>query len=386
MGFNFFKWLAGKTEEPPRPVSGTEFFDLSTDLYIRELAFHACENLVGNAISKCEFKTYLHGAEHKGPEYYLWNLAPNQNQNSAAFLHKLIHQLYNERCALVIEHCGKLYIADSFERQEYALYDDLFRQVIVGDYVFSKTFTQSDVLFFELTSQDMRAITNGLYLSYGKLIAYGMKGYQKSRGTKGTLSVEAQIMQNKEFKRQYEELRNADFRRFAEAENAVLPLFRGMEFKELGSKTYSQDSTRDIRAMIDDVTDFTARAYGIPPALLNGTVQDVSSATEQLLTFCIDPLADSLQKEINRKRCEPEELAQGNYLRIDTSKMKHVDLLVSAGNIDKLVSSGVVCINDIRALLGQPLIPEEWAWRHFITKNYSTVAEVLATLEKGEEP
>lgn len=383
MGFNFFKWLAKRAGEPPQPVSGTDFFDLGTDLYIRELAFHACENLVGNALSKCEFKTYRRGEEKKGAEYYLWNLAPNQNQNSTAFLHKLVHQMYNERCALVVENGGKLYIADSFERREYALYDDLFSQVTVGDFTFSRTFAQSDVLFFELTCENMRAITKGLYQSYGKLIAYGIKGYQKSRGTKGTLAVEAQIMQNKEFKRQYEELRNADFKRFAEAENAVLPLFRGMEFKELGSKTYSQDSTRDIRAMIDDVTDFTARAFGIPPALLNGAVQDVTSATEQLLTFCVDPLADNIQEEINRKRYGPTGLARGDYLQIDTSRMKHVDLLSSASSIDKLVSSGVVCINDIRALLGQPLITEDWAWQHFITKNYSTVADLLA-LEGGE--
>ena len=54
--------------------------------------------------------------------------------------------------------------------------------------------------------------------------------------------------------------------------------------------------------MIDDVVDFTARGFGIPPALLNGSVQDVSSATEQLLTFFADPLADMLEEEMVRQR------------------------------------------------------------------------------------
>lgn len=384
MAFNFFRWLSGKTAQEPEPVTFAEFFDLSTDLYIRELAFQSCVNLAGNALSKCEFKTYDGNVEKKGDEYYLWNVEPNQNQNSSAFLHKLVHQLFNNRTALVVQYGGKLHVADSFTRREYALYDDLFEQVTVGDFTFSQTFRQSDVLFFEVASEDMRRLTNGLYLSYGKLIAYGIQSYQKSRGTKGAMSVNVQMMGNDEFKRRYEAIQNEGFKRFANADNAVLPLYEGMNFTELAHKTYSQENTRDIRSMIDDVTDFTARAFGIPPALLDGSVQDVGAATDQFLTFCVDPLVDNIQEEIMRKRYGRQALARGDYIRIDTSSIKHIDLLSASANIDKLVSSGVVCTNDIRALLGQPLILEPWAYAHFMTKNYSTVAELLKALEGGE--
>lgn len=384
MAFNFFRWLSGKTAQEPEPVTFAEFFDLSTDLYIRELAFQSCVNLVGNALSKCEFKTYDGNVEKKGDEYYLWNVEPNQNQNSSAFLHKLVHQLFNDRTALVVQYGGKLHVADSFTRREYALYDDLFEQVTVGDFTFNQTFRQSDVLFFEVASEDMRRLTNGLYLSYGKLIAYGIQSYQKSRGTKGAMSVNVQMMGNDEFKRRYEAIQNEGFKRFANADNAVLPLYEGMNFTELAHKTYSQENTRDIRSMIDDVTDFTARAFGIPPALLDGSVQDVGAATDQFLTFCVDPLVDNIQEEIMRKRYGRQALARGDYIRIDTSSIKHIDLLSASPNIDKLVSSGVVCINDIRALLGQPLILEPWAYSHFMTKNYATVAELLKALEGGE--
>ncbi|MDE6880407.1 MAG: phage portal protein, partial [Oscillospiraceae bacterium] len=77
------------------------------------------------------------------------------------------------------------------------------------------------------------------------------------------------------FKETFEEIKNAGFRKFAQAESAVLPMWKGMKYTALGSKTYNADTTRDIRAMIDDVTDFTARAYGIPPVLLSGSVQNV---------------------------------------------------------------------------------------------------------------
>lgn len=382
MAFQFFKWLL-RARDAPEAVTMEEFFDLFTDTYVRELAFQSCVNLTANAISKCEVKTYLKGGETKGAEYYLWNLSPNQNQNSSAFWHKLIQRMYEDRAALVVENAGKLYVADAWTRKEYALYDDEFSQVAVGGFTFRRTFAASEVLFFELAAQDAKPVVDGLYESYAKLIACGMKGYQKSRGEKGTLELDANAAGDKRFQETFEEIKNQGFRRFAEAENAVLPMWKGMKYTSLASKTYNSDTTRDIRAMIDDVIDFTARGFGIPPALLNGSVQDVDSATSQFLTFCVDPLADNIQEEINRKRNGLAGLRRGDYVKIDTNRIKHIDLLDAAGSIDKLVSSGVECINDIRALLGQPLIPEEWANRHFITKNYAQVADLLAEFEKG---
>ena len=57
----------------------------------------------------------------------------------------------------------------------------------------------------------------------------------------------------------------------------------------------------------------------------------------------------------------------------------------AGGSIDKLISSGVECVNDVRALLGQPLINEDWAWKHFITKNYAEIEKVLKALVEGEQ-
>lgn len=385
MAFNFFRWILG-TQAAPTAVTDGEFFDLFADTYIRELAFGCCANLVANAISKCEVKTYVGNEERKEREYYLWNFEPNQNQNSTAFWQKLVHTMYRDREALVIENGGKVYVADSYTRKKYALYDDVFSQVAVGDFTFNRTFTASEVLFFELSAENMKRITDGLYASYGKLIRCGMRGYQKSRGEHGTLTLDTSIAGDKKFQETYEAIKNEGFKKFVESENGMLPLYKGMKYDSLtGGKQYNADTTRDIRAMIDDVTDFTARGFGIPPVLLNGSVQDVNSATSQLLTFCVDPLADNLAEEINRKRNGYANVAKGTYHRIDTSSVKHIDLLDAAGSIDKLISSGCECINDIRVLLGQPIIPEPWAYEHYITKNYATVAELLRQME-GAKP
>lgn len=383
-------WLIDKFGCSPVPVNfnDKEYYDeyasLVADVYIREMAFWSAVNLVANAVSKCEFKTYLNGKEVKGREYYLWNVEPNKNQNSSVFLHKLIAKLYRDNECLVIEQNGQLLVADNFIRKPYALYDDVFTQVQVGDFTFQRSFTQSEVLYYKLNEENVRKLVNGLYESYSKLITYSMKAYQRSRGTKGIFKYDSIPVAGTDERKAFDALINEKIKKWMEGDNAALPLGRGQEWKELQHKTYSNESTRDIRAQVDDIFDFTARAFGIPPALLRGDVQDTSKAIDQLLTFCIDPLTDMLSEENNRKRNGYEGFSQGTYQKIDTKSIKHVDLLSVATQIDKLIGSGSFCINDIRKAVGDEIIDEPWAWQHFITKNYETVENALKALEGGE--
>ena len=301
-------WLIDKFSGKPVPVnfSDKDMFDeyasLVFDIYIREMAFWSAVNIVANAVSKCEFKTYLNGKEDKGKEYYLWNIEPNKNQNSSRFLNKLIAKLYRDNECLVIEQNGQLLVADSFNRKPYALYDDVFTEVRVEDFTFARSFAQSEVLYYQLNEENIRKLINGLYESYSKLIAYSMKAYQRSRGTKGIFKYDTLPVAGTPEREAFDALINKKIKQWMEGDNAALPLGRGQEWKELQHKTYTNESTRDIRAQIDDIFDFTARAFGIPPALLRGDVQDTSKAIDQLLTFCVDPLVDMIQEEINRKR------------------------------------------------------------------------------------
>lgn len=387
MAFEFWRRLfAG---DPKRvsveEISEDELFGLSAELYVRELAFWSCVNIVGNALSKCEFKTFVNGAETKGPEWYAWNVSPNLNQNSSGLLHRLVAQLFRNNEALVIEERGNLLVADSYSRKPYALYEDVFSQVQVGDFTFERSFVQSEVLFIQLAERDMRVLVNGFYETYRKLLDYSMRSYQKSRGTKGVLELDTMAAGDAKFQETYDDIKNRRFRTFAEAENAVLPLWKGMKYSDLGSKTYSNEGTRDIRAMINDVSDLTAKAFGIPPALLSGEVQGTADAMDQFLTFCIDPLCDMLQEEINRKRSGMAGVLAGTYVRIDTKCIKHVDLLSVATAIDKLISSGAFCVNDIRELVGEAPLDEPWAKKHFVTKNYETIEEALLSLQAENE-
>lgn len=301
-------------------------------------------------------------------------------------MHKLISQLYRHNECLVIEEGigGQFLVADSFQMTEYALYDNTFTGVTVGNFTFNKTFKMSEVMYFKLAEKDMRRVINGIYEGYGKLLSYGMKAYQKSRGNRGVLNYETIAQGNEAAKTAFDDLMNNRFKKFFTAENAVLPLPKGYNYTDIGSKTYSNEGTRDIRAMVDDISDFTAKGFSIPPALARGDIAGIADAMTSFLTFCIDPLTDMVAEEINRKRNGYSGMSKGTYLKIDTRAILHVDVLSISTAIDKLIGSGAYSINDIRKLTGDEPIDEPWAWEHYMTKNYSTVEEVMTAL--GLEP
>ena len=383
MGFDLFGWFSKKMAGPEtraKPGSITEEERLIGSLYIRELAFWSIVNRIAGAVSKCEFRTYKDGKEVRDREYYLWNFEPNSNENANTFIMKLLGQLYRNNEALVVDFSGQLLVADSYQRTSYALYPDVFHGVTVGDMTFERTFSASEVLYFQLNSEDMHKLISGMYGEYSKLLEYAMKAYQKSRGHKGILKIDAQAQADDAFDERLSDLLNTQFKGFFRGDNAVLPLYDGYSYEDLGSKTYSTESTRDIKALSDDIYEYTARAFGFPPALALGNVQDTSKAVDELLTFCIDPLVDLLETEINRKRNGFDGFKRGDRLRIDTTHIRHIDLVDVSGSIDKLISSGCYTINDIRRLTGDDPIYEDWADRHFLTKNYSDITAAAEPL------
>lgn len=389
----FFDWLAGKLAGKVIPLDGSGWCDdpvlnrMMRETVIRELAFETAANMIANSISKCEFQTYVKNEEVKGREWYLWNMEPNRNQNSTAFIHQWLNTLLRKNECLIVEVNHQLLVADSFKRVPYALYDDIFEEVKVGSLTFNQSFLASDVLFFQLNSRNMKRITDAMFSSYSKLISYAMNAFQQSRGRRGVLKADAMFRGNEEERQKIVAMVQGWFKQYFEADNAVLPLPNGYDYIEKDGKTYAAESTRDIRALVDDIFDFTANGFGIPPALMRGNVASIKDAMDLYLTFGIDPLADNLMEEINRKRAGFEDVIQGTRLVIDTSAIKHIDLLSVAPNVDKLIASGVQSVNDILRMLNKPPIDEDWADAHYMTRNYDTAERVLegTAAEAGEQ-
>ena len=340
----------------------------------KEMALLTCTNIITATLGRCEFVTYNEGDAAKRNEWRLWNVQPNQNQNAQQFRAQLIHTLVGKGEALVIELESGIYVADSFTASDDVVKERLYSDVAVGSLTLNRKFKEHEVMHFAMPDSAWMKTFDSLAQAYASVINSGVKGYRRAQGMKGTLSIDAiQMSANPKIQKAYEALKGAEYKQFADAESAVLPLYKGMEYTDTTQKTYSNQNSRDIRAMVDDLTDFAARMLGIPPVLVNGSVQDTASARRQLVSDCIIPLAKILDCEISRKRYTAGDIERGTMLEVDTSRAIYVDWLTAAQGIDKLIASGAASVNDVRGLLGLPLIDKEWANRHYLTKNYGDI-------------
>lgn len=372
--------IAGTNKEvvDVKALEGLE--EAFNDALLSTLAFWSCVNKITNAFLKCEFRTYKANEEFKGEEYYRWNISPNQNQSAAQFMTKLLAQLYSRNEALVVEVGKNLYVAESYSLEKFALKDYVFTGVTFDGYTLSDTFLMEDVLYFKLNNCDVRRLVNRIGDNWRKVLNYATTAYRTNSGTHGIMRIDGSGQFGDDFSKELDDLMQNRVKPFFEGQNTVLPLYEGWQYEQLDKKNYSESSTRDIKNLADDVYDFTARAFAVPPALLRGEVQDTEKAIDELITFCIDPLAVTIEDELNRKLYAKGRYLNGNYVKISTRNIKHKDIFELATPIEKLIGSGAFSVNDILRELGEPLSNEEWADAHFMTKNFSTIQDFLEGL------
>lgn len=354
-----------------------QFDQGSTKIAAEMFAIQTAINLISGCIAKCEFKTYLCGKENKGQDYYNWNFEPNINQNSTEFISKLINKLLFNGEALVITCNGQYIVVDSFTQKEYALLENYFENVTVKDFTFRCKFNMSDVFYFKLNDHNITTLLDNLIKGYDNLMNMALGKYKRAGGRKGTFKMESIPSGDTEKGKKLKKLFDEDFKEYFQAENAVLPLYKGDEYTEIpgeGSKKSTSELT-DIRSLLEEEFIHVAQAYKIPPALLLGNIANVSEVTNNLLTFCIDPITDLLQTEINRK-LYGKAVLKGSKMVIDTTCILHVDVFTIADKIDKLLSDGIYSIDEIRAKIKESSLNKDWSEKHWITKNLSEITKI----------
>jgi HK97 family phage portal protein len=370
---DFFRDIfSGKDTVYVKERAESEKFKLAIEGFSVQMAI----NLIAGLIANCEFKTYIKGAEIKADDYYLWNIEANDNQNSSQFMQELVSKLLYNNEALVLYVNDKLLIADSFNVAEYALFPNTFSSVTCGNLPFDRTFSIPDVLYFKLNNHNIRMLLSGLMVGYSQLLDMAIGKYKRAGGRKGTAKINKTKSGDTDYEKKIDDFFNHRMKSYFENENAVAVMPNGVEYTEIGGDGSKKSTSEigDISGLTKEAMARVAQAFRIPPALLQGDISDVSSLIDQLLTFCIDPLVDLLETEINRKRYGKAAYLAGSYLKIDTTCIKHIDIFSVAVQADKLLSDGIYSVDDLRTKLGEMPLNTWWSKQHVRTKNYEPLA------------
>lgn len=380
-----FVGLKPKTEE--QRVIMKAILCAENEFNLRRLSYKICVNMIANAIGRCEMKVYDRKQEVRDSLYYLWNYSPNTNENSTAFWHHLIEVLYANNEALMIETSPRttrkgtslpaVVVADSFtQAHRYPARQNEYEDVVAGEVTYNKTFRERDVYHIQLHAEEINTVRQGVVDAYNKLASQVAAAYSWAEGHHMKVKVSTVAQGDSNFKEKFQNLLNDQVKPFFSGGNTILPEFSGYEWSYFEPQTSgSSNYVSDVKALTEEIWNFTAQAFGIPLVLVQGKVEATKDATSRFLTNVIDPLCDQIGEEITRKEYDLDDWLAGSYVAMDSSTITHFDLFDEAASIEKLIGSGVYSVNDIRRAAGQPRIEETWADEHYMTLNISPLNE-----------
>ena len=369
-----------------KTMEGSCYTDtLPAQIYYKELAIQSCVSIIANALVMSEFQTFEKGIEQRKDIHYLLNVAPNKNQNAVEFWHEVITKLIYDNECLIVMLDDELFVAEDFHQDEYVYYQDVYSNVSVRGLPINRKFQDEEVLYLKLNDKNVKKVIDGLYSDYSQLLVAAIKGYKKANGFKGILKIDGQMPTDDESVAELEEMLNVQFKQYIENDNAIMPLSDGMELKESDSNKGVLKDTRDIKKLIDDIIEIVCMAINVPVGLVKGDVAGVADQTDNFLMLRINPLAKIITTELNRKMYTKSQYLSKTYVKMDTQKIRLVDLGKIATAADLLFRIGVHNMDDNRELVGKERLNTEESTQYYVTKNYNSVVSQNETLKGGDE-
>lgn len=344
-------------------------------IYYKELAIQTAINIIANAISKCEIKTYENNKEVQNTNYYILNVSPNLNENSSQLWHKAVEKMIYENEAILVAQHNNIYCADSYCVDENVTYGNTYRGITIDTFQMNKSFKSNEVIRLKLNNRNVTTLINTLNDQYGDLLGYTIASYKKSNGSKYKLILDQVKASDENFQKTFREVIQKQVQDFVKNDNAVYPQYRGYDLVDM-SPTKSDSS--DFRNLRKELFEIVAQAFNIPISLMFGNVTNIDEVVKVFLTFCVDPIAELISEELTRKVYYGYHTwKKGNYIKVDTSTINHIDILDVAEKADKLISSGTCCIDEVRTIIGFDKLNTDFSTQHFVTKNYDTVENRL---------
>lgn len=344
--------------------------------------------LYGSLLSQCDFVTYVNGEVVEKDVWYRLNVEPNPNQSSSEFMRQLAQRLVFNGEALVIKTSDEnLYVASDFQKGMTQLiptnftnvYVDIYGDGTVMPYQLTGTFSGENCIYIQYKNQNALNYIKQMGEMYANLI----KNVERSGNTamKYTMNIDMTAINglNINLGKNLEQIINEDFKALVNDSSALVPLYNGMDVKVLNPNSYNaQNSTtasQNINTMFEDILINVGRIYNVPKSFMLGTYE--KNDMDEFLTFGLDPLSSLIGECFNRKYYGKKQILNKTYCRLDTKKVKHFDILTISDTINKLVSSGVYSINEVRTLLDETLIDGEIGDKHWVTRNYAVIGDYL---------
>jgi HK97 family phage portal protein len=350
-------------------------YETSQRAYLKKLALETCINFIGRTISQSDFRFMQKGKRQFNDWHYLLNVRPNTDQSAADFWQKFIYELiYENEVLVILTDTNDLLIADSFTRDEYAVYPDVFRDVTVKDYTFQRTFRMDEVIYLTYNNEKLTSFMDGMFNDFADLFSRMIEVSLRNNQIRGTVDIDSTQQLNQENKAKLQNFIDKLFDSFRNNSVAIVPKLKGFDYNEVARGENNGSSVDELTKLINSLIDSVANILGIPKALIHGDLSDYQTSIKAYVKFCISPLVKKIRDELNNKLILKKDYLNGS--KIDINGVTEKDLIDNAEAVDKLVASGAFTRNEVRELFGAERSDNQELDKFVITKNYQSAGAI----------
>lgn len=347
-------------------------------LNLSKLAIEKAIMMIAKAIAKSDILIQTESKEKRKKEYRL-NVQPNDNECGTVFWTEVVKQLLTEQEALIIPLSGKYYRATSWSHTNEVMMKRVYKDVMLScggeNLTIFSTFQSDEVIHLRYDNARIRLYLQNVVGQFDKTMdsinammqLSSQPRFKLKLGTNALSFREKQadgtdkVMTKDQYVLKIKKLLTSDaLEVLTEQENA------SVEQLQINTAVKAEE----LAKMALQINNEVANAFDIPEAVFNGNITEKSDATNEFITYAVSPVAEVINDTLTAYAVgEDDYCSKNEKVMVWLARFKHVDVVDSAVNLDKLRGIGFH-LDEIRGMVGYPLLNTEFSTERALTKNY----------------
>lgn len=358
-------------------------------LNLSKLAIEKAIMMIAKAIAKSDILIQTESKEKNKKEYRL-NVQPNDHECGTVFWTEVVKQLLTEQEALIIPLNGKYYRATSWSQTNEVTLKRNYKDVMLScggeNFTSFSTFQSDEVIHLRYDNARIRLYLQNVVGQFDKTMdsinammqLSSQPRFKLKLGTNALSFREKQadgtdkVMTKDQYVLKIKKLLTSDaLEVLTEQENA------SVEQLQINTTVKAEE----LAKMALQINNEVANAFDIPEAVFNGNITEKSDATNEFITYAVSPVAEVINDTLTAYVVgEDDYCSKNEKVMVWLARFKHVDVVDSAVNLDKLRGIGFH-LDEIRGMVGYPLLNTEFSTERALTKNYGGEANSNAAQE-----
>ena len=345
---------------------------------LSKLAIEKAVLMIAKAIAKSDIIIQTESTEKRKQEYRL-NIQPNDNECGTEFWTKVVKKLLTNQEALIIPLGGKYYIASAWQTTTEVLSERLYNNITLEcaghDYTIIKGYRSSEVIHLKYDNARIKLYLESVVKQYDKTLdsLNAMMRLANQPRFKLKLGTNALSFRERQENGTEKELTRDQYirkiKRLLESEKVeVLTEQDNVSIDPM--VVNASVKAEEIAKLALQINNEVANAFDIPEAVFNGNITEKSDATNEFITYAVSPVAEVINDTLTASVVgEQDYCDKTEKVLVWLARFKHVDVVDSAVNLDKLRGIGFN-FDEILEMVGYPALYTKFSQARALTKNY----------------